>query len=362
MSGERRAYFWVAILVFFLLALYLLKSILTPFVLGMAIAYFLDPLADRLENYRVPRSLAAALIIVSFFGLAVLFLVLLLPTLVEQLTALIRTIPVYFATTVEALRPWATKMLARLRVAQGGDLSEPLALAQNAAGLVGGMLNTALERGMALVNSIALMAVTPLVAFYMLRDWDRVVDTVDSWLPRTQADVIREELREVDAVLAGFARGTATVCLVLGSFYAVALSLAGLNFGLVIGLTAGLASFIPYIGTFFGLTASVGVALFQFWPEWVRVVIVAVVFLTGQLLNDYLLVPRLVGNRVGLHPLWVMFGLFAGGALFGFVGLLIAVPLCAVVGVLTRFAIARYKQSPLYLGPGGKSARHRSDE
>ena len=349
-SRDRRALFWLAVLGFLLFAFWLLKSILTPFVLGMAIAYFLDPVADRLTRRGVPRGLAAGAIIISFCALVVLLLVLLLPTVVEQLTALAQALPVYFTKAFEGLRPWATKMLARLKVAQPTDLSPPLELAQNAAGLVAHMLNAALARGLALVNSLALMALTPLVAFYLLRDWEKVVDAVDSWLPRAQAETIRAELREVDSVLAGFARGTATVCLILGSFYAVALSLAGLNFGLVIGLTAGLVSFIPYVGTFFGLVTSVGVALFQFWPEWLRIGMVAVIFFTGQLLNDYVFVPKLVGDRVGLHPLWVMFGLFAGGALFGFVGLLIAVPVCAVVGVLTRFALARYKDSPLYLG------------
>ncbi|MCK6556739.1 AI-2E family transporter [Candidatus Binatia bacterium] len=346
----RHAVFWVGILAALVLALWLLKAILLPFVLGMAIAYFLDPVADRLEALRVPRSVAAGLIIVAFFLVATLLLMLIVPTIVEQLTTLVRALPRYVEAAAETLRPLVASILARVSASPPTDLTQPLAAAQSMAGVAGHLLNEALSRGFAFVNSVALLAVTPLVAFYLLRDWEKVVESVDGWLPRAQADVIRAQLREIDWVLAGFARGTATVCLVLGAFYAVALSLVGLDFGLTIGLTAGLVSFIPYIGTLFGLLASVGVALYQFWPNWPRVVVVLMVFFAGQIVNDYVLVPRLVGERVGLHPLWVMFGLFAGGALFGFVGLLIAVPVCAVIGVVTRFAIARYKESPLYLG------------
>jgi len=350
MSGERRMFFWVGLLVFFVAALWLLKSILLPFVLGMAIAYFLDPLADRVTRLGLPRAAAAGLIIVSFFAIAIVLLLLLLPTIVEQVSALAKAIPVYFASAIEALRPYGRRILRQMNAATPTDLSQPLAFAQSAAGFAGQILNTALERGVAFLNSLVLLALTPLVAFYLLRDWDHMVEVVDGWLPLDNAEVIREQLRDIDAVLAGFARGQATVCLFLGAFYAIALSLVGLNFGLTIGLTAGLVSFIPYFGSFFGFVASVGVALFQFWPDWVAITVVGGIFFAGQLLNDYVLVPRLVGDRVGLHPLWVMFGLFAGGVLFGFVGLLIAVPVCAIAGVLTRFAVSRYKESPLYLG------------
>jgi predicted PurR-regulated permease PerM len=244
-------------------------------------------------------------------------------------------------------------VVERLNVRGTDDLSKPLAAAQSLAGLLGSVIERVLERSMALFNIVALLSITPLVAFYLLRDWPKVVATVDGWLPRRHAETIRAQAREVDRVLAGFARGSATVCLVLAGFYGVSLSLVGLDFGLTIGLVAGAVSFIPYIGTIFGLVSSVGVALFQFWPEWVRVLVVLAIFFSGQLLSDYVLTPRLVGEQVGLHPLWVIFGLFAGGALFGFVGLLIAVPVCAVIGVLARFAVGRYKESPLYLGRGG---------
>jgi predicted PurR-regulated permease PerM len=215
-------------------------------------------------------------------------------------------------------------------------------LADWAAGLIG--------RGVALVNVLGLLAVTPLVAFYLLRDWPKVIAEIDGWLPRSHADVVRAQAREADRVLAGFARGAALVCALLAVFYATALSLAGLDFGLLIGLVAGGLSFVPYLGALVGFVASVGMALIQFWPDWTRVALVAGIFVVGNVVSDYVVTPRVVGDRIGLHPLWVLFGFFAGGALFGFVGMLIAVPACAVIGVVARFAIGQYKASSYYLG------------
>jgi predicted PurR-regulated permease PerM len=222
-------------------------------------------------------------------------------------------------------------------------------LFQRAAGLGTALIARLVEQGLALVNVLSLLALTPLVAFYLLRDWPRVVADVDDWLPRRHAPVIREQARKIDAVLAGFARGAATVCIAQAIFYAVALTLAGLDFGLVIGLTAGAISFVPYLGALVGLVSSVGVAIYQFWPAWPRIALVAGIFFTGQILQDYVLAPRLIGTQIGLHPLWVIFAVLAGGVLFGFVGVLLAVPACAVIAVLVRFAIARYKESALYV-------------
>jgi predicted PurR-regulated permease PerM len=208
-----------------------------------------------------------------------------------------------------------------------------------------------LGRGLALVNVASLLAITPLVSFYLLRDWPRIVGEIDGWLPRAHADTIRQQAQAIDEVLAGFARGSAIVCTLLATFYALALTLTGLDYGLVIGLVAGGLSFVPYLGFLVGLLSSVGMASYQFWPEWPRIAIVLAIFFAGQWGSDYFLTPRLVGKRANLHPLWILFGIFAGGAVFGFVGILLAVPACAAIGVLVRFAIARYKRSQIYLGP-----------
>ena len=204
--------------------------------------------------------------------------------------------------------------------------------------------------GKSIIDIAGLFVVTPVVAFYMLLDWDRMISRVDGWVPRDNVGTVREIAGEVNHVIAGFVRGQGTTCLLLGIIYATGLTIVGLNFGLLIGLFAGLISFIPYLGSFVGLILALGVAAVQFWPNWIMIAVVAVVFFIGQFIEGNILQPKLVGSSVGLHPVWLMFALFAFGALFGFVGLIIAVPAAAVVGVLVRFGLSRYLESPLYRG------------
>jgi predicted PurR-regulated permease PerM len=192
--------------------------------------------------------------------------------------------------------------------------------------------------------------VTPVVAFYLLRDWPGVVARVDSWLPRRYAEVIRAQVREVDRILSAWVRGQALCCLILALFYAAALSLVGLDLGLIVGLAAGVLSFIPYVGSITGGLASIGLALAQF-PGWHGVIMVCVVLVVGQILEGYVIYPRFLGDRVELPAVWVIFALFAGGAAFGFLGIMLAVPIAATIGVLCRFWLRRYLGSPLYLDP-----------
>ena len=203
---------------------------------------------------------------------------------------------------------------------------------------------------MALLDIAALFVVTPVVAFYLLLDWDNMVAKVDNWVPRDHVGTVRHLAKQIDATIAGFVRGQGSVCIILGLIYAVGLSIVGLNFGLLIGLFAGLISFIPYVGSLVGLVLALIVAIVQFWPDFVMIGAVVAVFAVGQFFEGNILQPRLVGKSVGLHPVWLMFALFAFGALFGFVGMLIAVPAAASVGVLVRFAISRYLDSDLYHG------------
>ena len=194
---------------------------------------------------------------------------------------------------------------------------------------------------------LSLLVITPLVAFYLLRDWDLITEKIDVWLPRRAQPKIREQAGAIDDTLAAFVRGQSSVCLILALFYGIGLTLVGLKSGLLVGFGAGFISFVPYVGAAVGLTVGLVIALFQF-SEWLPIVIVAAIFLVGQTLESYVFTPKLVGNRVGLHPVWVIFALLAGGTLFGFTGVLLAVPMAAITGVLTRFAISRYLVSPLY--------------
>ena len=203
---------------------------------------------------------------------------------------------------------------------------------------------------MAIINLLGLLFITPVVTFYMLRDWEKVLAAIDGALPLDHADTIRKLAREIERRHRGYLRGQALVCLCLGSIYAIGLSLVGLQFGLVIGLIAGAISFIPFVGTFVGAVMAIGMALAQFPPDWIGVVKVAAVFLFGQTMEGNVLSPKLVGDRVGLHPVWIMFALLAGGSLFGFVGILIAVPTAAVIGVIVRHCSAATARAAIYRG------------
>lgn len=352
MTFQRQIIFWVISLVVLVFVLWLLKGILLPFIAGMVLAYFLDPVADNLERIGMPRPVATLFILGLSILVLVLALFLLVPVLIDQVGNFAANLPGIMTSLVtrfnEAAPDWLKDMLQ-----QSGDNLPTSAsdFAGRAAGWIATLLTSILTGSLALVNLLSLLVVTPIVAFYLLTDWDRMVARVDSWLPRPHVETLRGLAREMDDAMAGFIRGQAVVCLLLGLFYAVGLSLAGLNFGLLIGLGAGLLSFIPYVGSFVGFVLSIGVAIVQFWPNWAHILAVAAIFALGQFIEGNFLSPKLVGNRVGLHPVWLMFALFAFGYLFGFAGLLMAVPLAAAVGVLTRFALRKYLTSPFYLGP-----------
>lgn len=352
----RQAAFWLIGLAIFALLLYLLRDILLPFVAGMAIAYLLDPVCDKLEEWGLSRTWATAGLTVFFVLAAAAVIVLAVPLIAQQLVDFAENLPQY----LNALRRELSRLLTALQARMDVGMIERFqaTLADSAGKLVDwatGFLLGMLSGGVALANLLSLIVITPIVAFYLLRDWDRIVARVDTWLPRHHAPTIRELARQADDRLAGFVRGQGTVCLILGIAYAIALTLAGLNFGLVIGLVAGLLSFIPYVGAIIGMVLSIGVALVQF-DDWLRVALIAAIFFGGQMIEGNILTPKLVGGRVGLHPVWVIFALLAGGALFGFVGVLLAMPVATVIGVLMRFALDRYKASALYHGGGGGTA------
>jgi predicted PurR-regulated permease PerM len=334
---QRQVIFWLATLAVFILALWLLSGVLLPFIAGMAIAYLLTPLTDRLQSLGVNRAVAT-LLIIALAVLAFVYLILLVaPILGGQLSSFIDNIPGYVSKLQSLLnnpsRPWVQKLM-------GAGFNPDT------------FLHSLWSGGRALVSLFSLVVVTPVVAFYLVYDWHRMIRTVDDAIPRNHRETVRALAREIDAAIAGFVRGQTAVCLILGSFYAVALTVSGLNFGLLIGLISGLITFVPYVGSLTGLVLAVGVAVAQFWPNYTSILTVFGIFLVGQFLEGNLLSPKLVGESVGLHPVWVIFALLAFGYLFGFVGLLVAVPMAATIGVLVRFALRRYRQSKIYTGGG----------
>lgn len=350
MTTTQRYGFWLIGLMAALALLYVLRGALLPFVAGMAIAYFLDPLADRLQRSGLSRTLATAVITLAFFLVVVLLLLILVPVIEDQVVNFAQRVPGYIQTLNERLQPLIREAQRKLSPHDIEKLRSSVGeYAGTAFGWVVEVGRRVLTGGVAVLEILSLIFITPIVTFYLLRDWDNIVARVDSWLPRPHAETIRAQFREIDRTLSGFVRGQATVCLALGTFYGIGLSVVGLDLGLVIGLLSGLFSFIPYLGTVSGFIAGTGLAFAQ-TQDWHLPAIVAGVFIVGQVIEGNFLTPKLVGDRVGLHPVWVMFALLAAGSLFGFVGILLAVPIAAVIGVLIRFAMGRYLESPLYSG------------
>jgi predicted PurR-regulated permease PerM len=342
--------FWLIVLVVLIVALWLLSEILLPFVFGLAIAYLLTPAVDRLQRVGVPR-LAGSLLLITLVVLAfVLVILLVAPLLGGQLASFIDNIPGY-VTRLQAVisdpsRPWLQKIIG-----EGLNTDKSMSdLMTQGVGWLTAFLRSLWSGGRALVSLFSLVVVAPVVAFYLTYDWHRMIATVDAWVPVRHRATVHQLAREIDAAISGFVRGQTAVCLILGSFYAVALTLAGLNFGMLIGLVSGLITFVPYVGSLTGLVLSLGVAVAQFWPEWTSIATVLAIFVIGQFIEGNVLAPKLVGESVGIHPVWLIFALLAFGYLFGFVGLLVAVPLAATIGVLARFALKQYLASPVYTG------------
>lgn len=338
--------YWGIATVVLVLILLVMGQVILPFLVGGALAYFLDPVADRLERMGLSRTFATIVIFILLTLVMVLAGLIVVPLLIQQATDLVQSAPDLFG----QLRTFLTDRFPSVMV-EGSPLRNSLvSVGETIQSRGGELLQGLLTSAVGVVNLLVFLVVVPVVAFYMLMDWDRMVARIDELLPRDHAPVIRDLAGKIDRTLASFVRGQGTVCLILGTFYAVALMVIGLQFGLVVGLVAGLLTFIPYVGALVGGALSIGLALFQFWGEWGYIVAVAAVFQVGQLVEGNILTPKLVGSSVGLHPVWLIFALSAFGALFGFVGLLVAVPVAAVIGVLVRYAIERYREGRLYRG------------
>jgi len=351
MTLERQVMFWALALAVFVAAVWLLSNILLPFVAGMILAYLLDPMARRAEQLGIGRAVSALIVLTVVIVLLVVAAMLIVPILIEQISAFLDKLPDYVARLQSLItdpsRPWLAKVFGE----RLPDASKSVgSLVTQSSGWITTFLASLWSGGRALFSILSLLIITPVVAFYLLCDWDRVVSGIDGWIPLTHRETVRGLAREIDAAIAGFVRGQAVICLILAAFYAIGLTLIGLSFGFLIGLMTGLFAFVPYVGAATGAIVAGIVAIAQFWPKLTPILMVAGVFLIGQVLEGYVLSPKLVGAKVGLHPVWLMFALIAFGYLFGFLGLLIAIPVAAAIGVLARFALRQYLASPLYTG------------
>jgi predicted PurR-regulated permease PerM len=338
--------YWGAAAVTFSVTLWFLGDVLLPFVLGGAIAYFLDPVADRLERMGCSRTMATGLITIVGVVAFVLLLLWVIPTLIGQAVELFNVAPTLFVN----LRDFLTERFPDIMVVDSPLRKSLVSIGETIQSRGGELLNTILSSAAGIINIVMLFVIVPVVAVYLLLDWDRMVARIDQLLPRDHAPTIRKLASDIDRTLASFIRGMGTVCIILGTYYAIALMLIGLQFGLVVGFIAGLVTFIPYLGALIGGALAIGLALFQFWGDWLSIGMVAGVFVLGQVIEGNVLTPKLVGSSVGLHPVWLILALSIFGSLFGFVGMLVAVPVAASIGVITRFAADQYLSSRLYRG------------
>ncbi|GFE48445.1 AI-2E family transporter [Roseobacter cerasinus] len=347
---HKQLLYWGIAAVVFCVLLWALGHVLLPFVLGGAIAYFLDPVADRLENMGLSRIAATGLITIVGILIFVMMALLVIPTLTQQALQLVNVAPDY----ARSITTFLTERFPSL-LDEGSALRQSISsLGETIQSRGAELLNTALTSVASLLNVVVLLVIVPVVSVYLLLDWDNMVARIDELLPRDHAGTIRQLAREIDATLASFIRGMGTVCLILGTYYAIALMIVGLQFGLVVGFVAGLVTFIPYLGALIGGVLAIGLALFQFWGDWVSIGLVAGIFVVGQVVEGNILTPKLVGDSVGLHPVWLILALSVFGAAFGFVGMLVAVPVAAAIGVIARFAVDQYKRSLLYRGQSGQ--------
>jgi predicted PurR-regulated permease PerM len=355
MSASRPLLFWIATFAATTAVVVLLHQVLLPFVAGMVLAYLLDPLANRIERLGINRAVATLAIIAFAVALITVITILTVPVIIREFSYFVEQFPLYIrrvhTLATDPDRPWLSKIVGEGLGETERSIGE---LTKLASGWLDSILRSVWSGGRSLISILSVGIVTPIVACYLLYDWNKMVATIDNWVPPAHRETVRALAREIDKTISGFVRGQSTLCLVLAVYYAVALRLIGLEHGILIGITAGLISFIPYLGSLSGLIVSTCIAIAQFSPDWRPIWLVPVIFVVGQSLADYVLAPYLVGRRVHLNPVWVMFALFAFGYLFGFVGLLIAVPLASAIGVLTRFALKTYYASSLYTSTATK--------
>ncbi len=351
LSLKRQLVFWAAALFAFALFLWVFSDVLLPFIVAMGLAYLLDPVVERMRGLGINRTLATLLIVVGTVLLIIAALVLLIPLLSHEIAQFAQRLPHYFQQLQDYIARSQHTWFGQLIGGRLPEIQKSLSgMAAQAAGWAGAFLASLWTGGKALVSVLSLLIIAPVVTFYLLLDWDRVVARIDDWIPLHHKTTVRQLLSEVDTAIAGFMRGQALCCVILGVFYAAGLVLIGLNFGLMIGIVAGVLSFVPYVGTMIGFLLAGGVAIAQFWPEWFPILMAVGVFAIGQAIEGNVLQPYFVGTKIGLHPVWLMFSLLAFGYLFGFVGLLVAVPVAASIGVLARFLIRQYLASPYYTG------------
>jgi predicted PurR-regulated permease PerM len=352
MTLRNQVLVWAGFFVVTILLLWVFRSILLPFIVGMALAYLLNPLVNWMQRIRISRAIGSAIALFLVIALILSLFLMILPLVSTQVAGLVLRLPAYIRDLQALAQEWTPMLAEWLGPERAADLERSLTeMIGSGTQMLGSFTAQVAQSGITVLNTIAVLFITPVVAFYLLLDWDGMVKRIDDLLPRQHQTEIRGVLHQIDRSMAGVIRGQGGVIVVLCVYYSTSLWLVGLDFGIAVGLIGGLLSFVPYVGFIVGFALSLTIAAVQFWPEmWVHFVIVLAIYGVGQFLEANVLYPKLVGQSIDINPVWLMFALFAFALLFGFVGLLLAVPLTAIAGVLTRYAVRKYQDSSLYLG------------
>lgn len=351
MRIERQVLFWFAALLIAVVIVGALREILLPFIIGIMIAYALNPIVDRCMAIGLSRTLSSAIILALLLTLLAVLVINLAPIVFNQAHKLAIALPDQLQQLRILIENIARDYLGPRFPAFSAALDQSVkSMTDNWAGIASAAAKSIWDHLRSLFNFVSLLLVTPLVAFYVLVDWHPMLNKIDGWLPRDHASTIRKLGHEINSAVSAFIRGQGVVCMILAVFYALALSAVGLEYGLLVGLATGVLSFVPFVGWALGLITALALAAVQFWPNITAIGLVALVFAIGQALDAAVLSPGIVGSRIGLHPVWLLFALFVFSYLFGFVGVLVAVPVAAASGVLVRFALNAYLESEVYKG------------
>ncbi len=325
---------------------YMISSILLPFIMGIVIAYLLDPATDKVTRKWIPRGAAAGIVLTGFFIVVISVIMMLFPLLKSQSVVFAQKVPVYANAIWVQIEP-IVNSIKENAANNDIDLNLKDSLAQHAEDIIKitlGVFTKIITSGVALFNLIGLFFITPIVAFYLLRDWDKMIAAAENFLPKKHKTEINDVFSKIDGALAGWIRGQLTVCVVLALFYAITLSIAGLDVAIAIGVFTGLMTAIPYVGWSLGALAGIGVAFAQYGDNYTMVLVIAGIFLVGQFIESNFLTPNLIGGNIDLHPVWMIFALLAGGAICGFVGFLLAVPVAAITAVLIRHFLPKLRR------------------
>ncbi|ODT72623.1 MAG: hypothetical protein ABS75_03815 [Pelagibacterium sp. SCN 63-23] len=356
MTLRNQVAIWIGLLLALILSLWIFRGILLPFVVGAALAYLLNPLVNQLQKWRFNRVWATVVVLFSMLAIIVSMFFMLLPVIGQQIVGLIQRAPSLFRDLQDLATQYSPEINAWLGPERAAEVERGINdLTRNLLGFIARLPAELVNIGLSGAAVLGFLVISPVVAFYLLLDWEGMINGVDNLLPKDHKIEIKGILRDIDKSMAGVIRGQGSVLLLDAAFYATALSLVGLNFGLAVGIIGGLLSFVPFVGAFVGFGLSVGIALVQFWPNLWMVALVSGIFLFWQFIEGNVLYPKLVGSSININPVWMMFALLALGALFGFVGLLLAVPMAAIASVLVRYGVRKYKESALYLGTSGKT-------